>query len=100
MPWCRRLAWSLGAHFLLNLARRHVVGLGLKAGYRPRDEAGDLRIGRKLDADIDPAIGGDLVAAIEDPADRETTAPQIGLAEPGDQKPQTLVVERARCARA
>jgi len=83
-----------GAHFLRNLAGRHVIGLGLESGCRTRYEAGDLRAGRKLDADIDPAISGDLIATIEDRADRKTPAPQIGLAEPGDQKTQTLVVER------
>jgi hypothetical protein len=63
------------AHFLLDLARRHVVGLCLKAGHRTRDESEDVRARGELDANVNPAIVGDLVPAIEDCAGRKIPAP-------------------------
>jgi hypothetical protein len=60
---------------------------------RPWNEGRDIHIGGKLDPHVDSAVGGDLVAAVKDRANRESPSPQVGLAEPCDQEAQTLVVE-------
>ncbi len=83
----------LRTHLLADRTRRHVVGLGLQARGRAGDEAGDVGVGSKRYADVDAAIGGDLVPAVKHRAGGEAAAAQVRLAKPSDQQPQPLVVE-------
>jgi hypothetical protein len=84
---------AAGRHLLGDLLRAHGLGLGLEDRVGPRDEARPHRLGQVQHPDIDPIIGGILMAASQQADERPPLAAQLGVAQTSNQVTGLDVVE-------